>query len=83
MKKAGTVKLDLKVLFDPEARVAIVSNCSKCTLKYYRNETGLQVELYDSGELIEKVYLYNEDITVEDVMNALKDKSLKAIYARK
>ena len=49
---AGTVKLDLEVLFDPEAKVAIVSNGSKCTLKYYRNETGLHVELYDSGELI-------------------------------
>ena len=34
---AGTIKLDLEVLFDPEARVAIVSNGSKCTLKYYRN----------------------------------------------
>ena len=80
---AGTVKLDLEVLFDPEARVAVVSNGSKCTLKYYRNESSLHVELNDSGELIEKVDLYNEDITVEDVMNALKDKSLKAIYARK
>ena len=77
-----TVKLDLEILFDPESMVAIVSNGSKCTLKYCMNETGLHVELYESGELIDKVDMYNEDITVEDVLNALKNKSLRATYAR-
>ena len=36
-----------------------------------------------ASKLIEKVDMYNEDITVEDVRDALKDKSLKAIYARR
>ena len=70
---------DLKVLFDPERKVASCHDGSGGHLDVFMLSNGVLVELYDGCNLIQKAHIGKKEITAGEVMRALSERSLKAI----
>ena len=71
------LKLDLKITYDPERKVAVISNeGSNCFVNRFTLPNGIRYELYEGPELLGQRTFSTGDYTAEQLVKVLTTRSL-------